>query len=285
MGLFVLFLNTDRGVSIGERLKRAAETGAVFSEPAASSSANRSALDALQPSPEGEAGEGPKVAPLASDRLLMPPATKIAEDFVRLATVSPKRICRAIDPGQRLMKWSESPLMRGQWECYATATADGERVTSERDLEDEPATEDPDTVIEPSLPTEPQLFVMARGVARDTLTSIRIKLVADSGAKAKRGAKRLAELTAALFDVLQWSPPGGLLEKLRNLQDFEIDQAGTRLRFKRELSAGWQYNLIVIFPNAIKYRKGSAFQGPQPEPSPLPQPPGDPSVDAPAGDR
>ncbi|TFF20494.1 hypothetical protein E3C22_16425 [Jiella endophytica] len=271
-GLVAIFLNTDAGETLGERLKRAAETGAVFGEPFAERFGN-----AAPAADEGQGGAGeignktPAVAPIASSRLLTPPSPATAEDFVRLAMVSPKRLCKAIDPGEDFMAWRQSTLLQGQWECFATATAAGERVERQPDLEDGAVTEeDPDAVVEPALPDAPQLFVMARGLDRDALTTVRIKLVANGEAKAKRGGKRLAELTAALFSALQWSPPAGLLDKLQALQDFDIVQAGTRLRFKRELSDGWQYNLIVMFPNYRKYREASSFREPEaarPEPT------------------
>ena len=268
-GLIVVFLNSDAGGSLGESLKRAAETGAVFSQPAPPTAAGdtREAPAADDETSTQEAA--PKVALIGSPRLLTPPATGAAPQLVRLALVSPKKICKAIDPGKDFMAWHESLLLDGQWECYATATADGERVERRgalEDADDASAIDDPNAVVEPALPAEPQLFVMARGDQRDTLTTVRIKLVADSAAKAKRGARRLAAITGALFDVLQWRPPDGLLEKLEGLKDFNLEQADTKLRFKRELSTGWQYNLIVIFPNPKLYSLGSAFHPSASEP-------------------
>nr|WP_255699762.1 DUF6030 family protein [Jiella avicenniae] len=263
-GLIVLFLNSDAGGSLGERLKRAAETGAVFSQPARTERSG----NAEEASTAGDAAlptttDTQKVAVIGSPRLLTPPTTRATPELVRLALVSPKKICKAIDPGKDFMSWHESLLLEGQWECYATATAEGERVERAEEgdgAEDAPVADDPDVVVEPALPSEPQLFVMARGDQRDTLTTVRIKLVADGAAKAKRGAKRLAAITAALFDVLQWRPPDGLLDKLDELTDVSLEQAGTQFRFKRELSSGWQYNLIVIFPNPKIYSQGSAFR-------------------------
>ncbi|NDW03053.1 DUF6030 family protein [Jiella pacifica] len=267
-GLIVVFLNSDAGGSLGERFKRAAETGAVFSQPArpeASGNVERDPAAGDEASTD-KAEAQTQVAVIGSPRLLTPPATRAAPQLVRLALVSPKKICKAIDPGTDFMSWHESLLLDGQWECYATATAEGERVEREdtgESEEDALVSSDPDAVVEPALPSQPQLFVMARGDQRDTLTTVRVKLVADSAAKAKRGARRIAEITGALFDVLQWRAPDGLLEKLEGLTDFDLEQAGTQLRFKRELSTGWQYNLIVIFPNPKIYSQGSAFHPPE----------------------
>ncbi len=262
-GLVVVFLNTGTDGPLQERLKRAAGTGSIFSQtPTAAPTSGPDHPTSM--AEEGVAAkEGHEVAIIGSPRLLTPPAARTTPQLVRLALVSPKKICKAIDPGEDFMAWNESLLLDGHWECYATATAAGERVARQNDLEDTPATEDPDAVVEPALPSEPQLFVMARGDGRDALTNVRIKLIADSAAGARRGAARLAELAGALFDVLQWRPPDGFLEKLAGLEDLEVEQAGTRLRFKRELSAGWQYNLIVIFPNPKIYSQGSAFHPPE----------------------
>ena len=266
-GLIIVFLNTDAGGKSGEELKRAAETGAVFSEPATTQptrgNVDEAAAEGGVTTGDVTMGEGQKVAIIGSSRLLTPPVGRGAPELVRLVLVSPKRICKAIDPGEDFMSWNQSLLLDGHWECYASATAGGERVARDDDIEDAAVADDPEAVVEPVLPSTPQLFVMARGDERDTLTTVRIKLIADSAAKAKRGAARLAELTGALFDVLQWRPPDGLIEKLAGLQNFELDQAGTRLRFKRELSAGFQYNLIVIFPNPKIYSQGTAFQPPE----------------------
>ena len=259
-GLAVIFFNSESGKTIGERLKRAAETGTVFGDPVPST--EQSSIGRVRDPIDGPAaGSDQRVAklvPLASPELLSAPSA-VAADFVRLAMVNPKRICKAIDPGANFMTWKESALLTGQWECYATATTSGERVPVKTDIEDGGVTEDPEAVFEPSLPDKPQLFVMARGTDRDALATVRIKLVSDSAAKAARGGKRLAELTGSLFDALQWQAPDGLMEKLKKLENFEIDQAGTRIRFKRELSQGWQFNLIVLFPDYSKYRRASAF--------------------------
>ncbi|ORE98657.1 hypothetical protein ATO4_04055 [Aurantimonas sp. 22II-16-19i] len=275
-GLAVILLNTPAGEAIGDRLKRTAPTGSVFDAPFPSAAGEEPPEE--PGASAATSGPVPKVAPIASPRLLSPPVTATAEDFVRLAMVDPKRVCQAIDPGDGIMAWHESALLTGQWECFATATASGEEVAPEPDFEDAPIDDDPDVVAEPALPDVPQLFVMARGLERDALTSVRIKLVADGAAKAKRGAKRLAALTAALFDTLQWRAPDELFGKLEKLEDFELVQAGTRFRFKRELSQGWQYNLIVLFPNYVKYRQASAFQTPKPEPSD-----GDAAMEEPSG--
>lgn len=258
-GLVAVFLNTDAGGSLAEGLRRAAETGAVFSQPEPKPTRSAAGEATLPDDAEGRADEGEAVAPIPSPHLLTPQAAAPLPQLVRLALVSPKKICKAIDPGRDFMSWDESVVLDGQWECYATATADGGRVERREDIEDAPPADDPEQVVEPALPEEPQLFVMARGSGRDTLTTVRVKLVADSAAKAKRGAARLAQITGALFDVLQWRAPDGLLENLQSLTDFNIEQAGTRLRFARELSTGWQYNLIVIFPNPTVYDQGSAF--------------------------
>ncbi|MBO0905451.1 DUF6030 family protein [Jiella sonneratiae] len=260
-GLAIAFLNSRAGGSLGESLRRAAETGSVFGGTPSRPSAEKT--DAVRPA-EGDGApiRTAELAPITTARLLMPPATPKTPEFVRLAMVSPKKLCRAIDPGRAIMTWHESAFLQGQWECYATATADGRKVDRNGDLEDGPATDDPEAVVEPALPSEPQLFVMARGVRKDALTSVRIKLIADNEAKAKAAGQRLAELAAALFAALQWNPPAGLHDKLRSLQNFQLDQAETRLIFKRELSQGWQYNLIVVFPNYLRYGDGPRFQAP-----------------------
>ncbi|MBO0663295.1 DUF6030 family protein [Jiella sp. MQZ9-1] len=274
-GAAALFLNTDAGDEVVEQLHRAAATGGIFGDDI--------------PSPDAAGGKGgaarPQAASSVAPILLSPPEPDTAQTFVRLAMTDPKRLCKAVDPTKGLMQWHESPALKGQWECDATGNLDGTRVV-EKDVEDGADVPDQNAVYVPKLPTEPQLFVIARGAEKDTIGSLRIKLIADGESKAKRGATRLSMLTGKLFDVLQWQPPDGMLTDLAQLYPFDRTQLGTRLKFSREDSPGWQYNLIIIFPDSRKYRQESAFreaeQAPPAVPVPAPNLDTDPQAGAPA---
>nr|WP_304363764.1 DUF6030 family protein [Jiella sp. LLJ827] len=261
-GLIAIFLNTDTSETTSWRIVRAERTGI---EVGGASENGTAATDASAGGRDGhEHGDYPDLpvgarVPIPSAQLLLPAASRGTGGFVRLPLTDPAELCDAIDPGAEGMAWRESPLFAGRWECQAMATVDGEPIQPEQVdavSEDDGTGEPPAT---PDLPKETRIFAMARGVEEEALNLVRFKLVAANERAARQGGVRLAELMQNLFQKLRWEMPSEVSRNLLELDAFDINQSGTRLRFFREYGDGSLYNLIVTFPDSREFQEAEAF--------------------------
>ncbi|MDQ0317878.1 hypothetical protein QO002_000016 [Pararhizobium capsulatum DSM 1112] len=148
------------------------------------------------------------------------------QTFLRAIRSDPRSLCEQVkEAGFRGMDWVISSSNRDNWECSSLTTV-------------LPST-DGDGAAESSI------FVSIKGDGENRVTSFRVKLNIERPADSGPVAALAADAAMIFLDRAQWENSEEVVRLVRSLKEFELDNFGSRIRFKKEMGEVPRYNFIA----------------------------------------
>ncbi|ODN69420.1 DUF6030 family protein [Methylobrevis pamukkalensis] len=237
-----------------------------------------------EPSSPANALPDPLAGLDAAARAIATDATVSERRFHLVAAQRPAAFCAALrDAGLPMSGWEVAALSPKAGLCTSEVIAVGDPapmppvpVPSPVDAASDPADpgsagpdaadiEDPDLEDEaftPPAPLPSSLFIVVQGPANGDLDRIRIKMNIENTATSRDTRKRMQEITRLVFATLRWPEVPGLARAIDNLDPFERDWKGVRVRFSRERGDVPRFNLVLAPrpPAAASSRDVSRFR-------------------------
>lgn len=170
--------------------------------------------------------------------LLDPPLIDPPDGFRRTITRRREDICSALQKnGWVGQQWQIADLGQRTWSCGAEKIVVG--------------TGDPDS---PS----GSLFVSARGMGSDNVSSVRMKINFLDGELSGPVFEQAIGAAGDIFRAIGWGEEPAIIENLRRLQEFEINGNGNTISLSREPTDVPRYNFIIVSDPTGPVSKGAA---------------------------
>lgn len=146
-----------------------------------------------------------------------------ADRFSRQIRSDPKMLCEKLrDGGFGEMAWTPS-LSGGGFECSGFI--------------DLPATADSET--------RSSVFTSVKGSAENTVASFRIKLNVENSKDAAAVGVIGSKAVTIFLEQVRWTNSRDVIRDIEAFKDFDIQNFGTRLQFKREFGDTPRYNFLA----------------------------------------
>ncbi|MGJ8569301.1 MAG: DUF6030 family protein [Hoeflea sp.] len=172
------------------------------------------------------------------ERMLDPPVLAPQDGFRRTITRRREGICSALQKsGWVSQQWQVADLGQRTWSCGA------EKIVVGAGDPDSPAG---------------SLFVSARGMGSDNVSSVRLKMNFLDGEVSGPVRQQAIGAAGDIFQAIGWGEEPVIIEKLRQLQEFEINGNGSTISLSREPTDIPRYNFLIVSDPTGPIRKGAA---------------------------
>ncbi len=146
--------------------------------------------------------------------------------FLRTIRSDPRSLCDEVkEAGFRGMDWVISSSNRDNWECSSLTTllpsTDGNGAA------------------------QSSIFVFIKGDGENRVTSFRVKLNIERPADSGPVAALAADAAMIFLERVQWENSEEVVRLVRSLKEFELDNFGSRIRFRKEMGDVPRYNFIA----------------------------------------
>jgi hypothetical protein len=160
------------------------------------------------------------------ERMLDPPVVAPQDGFRRTITRRREDICSALQKnGWVSQQWQVADLGQRTWSCGA------EKIVAGAGDTDSPAG---------------SLFVSARGMGSDNVSSVRLKINFLDGELAGPVLEQAIGAARDIFQAIGWGEEPAIIENLRQLQVFEINGNGNTISLSREPTDIPRYNFFIV---------------------------------------
>lgn len=161
------------------------------------------------------------------DRMLDPPVVAPQDGFRRTITRRREDICSALQKnGWVSQQWQVADLGQRTWSCGAEKIVVG-------------GAGDPDS-------PAGSLFVSARGMGSDNVSSVRLKINFLDGELSGPVREQAIGAASDIFQAIGWGEEHAIIENLRQLQVFEINGNGNAISLSREPTDIPRYNFLIV---------------------------------------
>lgn len=148
------------------------------------------------------------------------------QTFLRAIRSDPRSLCDQVkEAGFRGMDWVISSSNRDNWECSSLTTllpsTDGNGAE------------------------QSSIFVLIKGDGENRVTSFRVKLNIERPADSGPVAALAADAAMIFLERVQWENSEEVVRLVRSLKEFELDNFGSRIRFRKEMGEVPRYNFIA----------------------------------------
>jgi len=175
------------------------------------------------------------------ERALDLPAVAPQDGFRRTITRRREDICSALQKnGWVSQQWQVADLGQRTWSCGA------EKIVVGAGDPDSPAG---------------SLFVSARGIGSDNVSSVRLKVNFLNGELSGPVREQAIGAAGDIFQAVGWGEQPEIIENLRQLQVFEINGNGNTISLSREPSQIPRYNFLIVSDATGPIRNGPALPG------------------------
>jgi hypothetical protein len=159
--------------------------------------------------------------------MLDPPAVALQDGFHRTITRRREDICSALQKnGWVSQQWQVADLGQRTWSCGAEKIVVG-------------GAGDPDS-------PAGSLFVSARGMGSDNVSSVRLKMNFLDGEVSGPVLEQAIGAAGDIFQAIGWGEEPAVIENLRRLQVFEINGNGNTISLSREPTDIPRYNFLIV---------------------------------------
>ncbi|WP_224004154.1 DUF6030 family protein [Aureimonas sp. SA4125] len=198
---------------------------------------------AAKEAPQPIASDGDAVLTEINPRLFAsrPAPLRSGLTFQRQIVIEPLSLCKAMSTDDALAHWSKSVVYPDEWECLAS----GKLAATNN-------------------PQSSSIFAMARGEDETRVGFLRFKLVAPTASAALTGTVELNERMAKLYAAMHLDMPQTAKLNISRLKPFNLTQDGVRIRFSKEVSDDWRFNLTIDLPRPNNGYRTFALDAPTP---------------------